>query len=385
MTPTLVIRHRPDLSLTDLQRIQTGGGAVMRSAHFGNWSPSNLSVAALGLRCVLVNTTMTGRDTTYHPSGVIVGRRFHPGLAAPGNALVVLSRVRRTPDVPGVETFFDRGANLADAHLDALAQAVPGSVIETYQDYLRRHQDLAAAVLEICADAAPELWRRQADATRGVSEMRTRPRNWAEVSATGVLGLSSGTSGWLIPKAIIILTMAVIDALTYRSPEVYHLSGPSMVHYVSDLDEALQRLYQAVAGRLSLPDQLLFNLAPTALMTLGAPSSDQPALDRLVDAWLTARAMRSRPGSSLPKPGPDRKAAYRQRKADRFRAYADLAWAAVSCATPFHGAGKPDFCSQYDLLVRGGTWYVHPWGAQTALGAVGKMIRTVTQLRRTAQ
>ena len=199
MTPALVIRQRPDLSLADLQRIQAGGGAVMRSAHFGNWSPSNLSVAALGLRCVLINTTMTGRDTTYHPSGVIVGRRFHPGLAAPGNALVVLTRVRRTPKVPGVEAFFDEGTNLADGHLDALNQAVPGAAIDTYEDYLRRHEDLATAVVEICADAAPDLWRRRADADRGVTEVETGPRNWADV-AEGVLGLSATTSGWLIPK-----------------------------------------------------------------------------------------------------------------------------------------------------------------------------------------
>jgi hypothetical protein len=218
-----------------------------------------------------------------------------------------------------------------------------------------------------------------------VREIQAPPRGWAEVSATGVLGLSTNTSGWLIPKAVTILTMAVIDALIYRTSEVYHLSGPSMVHYVGELDEVLQRLYQAVAARLALPDRLLFNLAPTALMTLGAPSSDRAVLDRLVDAWLTVKAMRRQSGSSLPDDETDRRDACRLRKADRFRAYADLTWAAMSCPTPFHGVGKPDFCSQYDLLVRGDTWYVHPWGAQTALGVVGKMIRTVTELRRTAE
>jgi hypothetical protein len=381
MTPTLVIKQRPDLSLADLQRIQANGGAVMRSAHFGNWSPSNLSVAALGLRCVLVNTTMTGRDIVYHPTGVVVGRRFHPGLAAPGNALVVLSRVRRAPNVPGVEQFFKQGANLATAHLDALGKAVPGSVIETYEDYLGRNADLAAAVLEIAADTAPTLWRRQVDRVRGVQEIGAPPRGWADVAPTGVLGWSGATSGWLIPKAVIILTMAVIDCVTYRTPEVYHLSGPSMVDYIGELDPVLQRLYQAVAGRLGLPDQLLFNLAPTALMTLGAPSCDRAALDRLIDTWLAARAYRELPSSSLPESETERQSTFRLRKASRFRAHTDLAWAAVSCATPFHRAGRPDFCSQYDLLVRGASWYVHPWGAQTALGKVGKMIRAVAELR----
>jgi hypothetical protein len=383
VTATFEVRLRPDLSLADLKRTDAGGGAVMRSAHFGNWSPSNLSVAALGLRCVLVNTTMTGRDVTYHPTGLVVGRRFHGGLASPGNALVVLTGVRRPPRLPGIEELFPVGANLAQAHLDALRKAVPPAVVETHEEYLHRRPDLAASLLEACADEAPELWRRRADECRGVVERDgdATAVTWARLAADGVLGFSADRSGWLIPKAVIILTMAVLDAVIHRTSEVYHLSGPSMVHYIGELREVLHRLYRAVAPRLGLPQRLVFHLAPTALMTLGAPETDRAALDRLVDAWLAVEATRGRerPSTSGVPTGHDD--VLRRRKRERTRAHAELAWAAAGCPTPFHRTARPTFCSQYDLLLRDTSWYPHPWAVCTPLGTVGRMTRRVQKLR----
>jgi hypothetical protein len=375
-----LVQHRPDLSLADLQKVQASGGAVMRSAHFGNWSPSNLSVAAAGLRCVLINTTITGRDTTYHPAGVIVGRRFHAGLARAGNGLVTLSRVRQPPRAAKLAQYFPTGSNLALAHLDALAKAVPGADLGTYADYLSEHRDLAAAVLEICAEARPDLWQRRADARRGVDDRSTapdRPQSWRELSGEGIVGFAGATEGWLIPKTVIILTMAVIDALVYRTDEVYHLSGPSMAQYIGSLDADLQQLYRAVAPKLGLPEQLVFHLAPTALMTLGSPSTQRGSVDRLVEAWLAVHGGRQH--AQLP--GADRAAVMRARQADRSRRHTELAWAAAACAYPFHRSHVPEFCSQYDLITLGAGWYLHPWGTETPLGDVGRMLRAIAKIR----
>lgn len=382
MPPRLVIQHRPDLSVAGLLRIQASGGAVMRSAHFGNWSPSNLSVAAVGLRCVLINTTITGRDTTYHPAGVITGRRLHGGLARAGNALVTLSRVRQPPKAVVLRPYFPLGANLASAHLDALAKAVPDAVLGTYADFLCEHEDLAAAVLEICTDHRPDLWQRRADVHRGVEDLGgapQRPRSWAELCAQGVVGFAGATEGWLIPKTLIILTMAVIDALAHRTSEVYHLSGPSMVQYIGRLGPDLQQLYQAVAPRLALPQELIFNLAPTALMTLGAPTTARRSVDRLVEAWLAVSG--SRRHATLPALASQRAEFFETRQAERLRARTELAWAAAECAFPFHRSDRPEFCSQYDLLELGASWYVQPWAAETPLGEVGRMLRTVATIR----
>lgn len=389
MNPRLIVRQRPDLSLADLQKTMRDGGSVLRSAHFGNWSPSNLAVAAAGLPCVLINTTITGRDTTYHPAGIIAGRRFHPGLVKSGNSLVTLSHVRRTPDVAGLESFFPLGANLAEAHQDALVKAIPQSNIVAYSQYLDCHQGTAAKILEICTQAKPELWSRRADVLRGVEEIdsdyASMPRNgvdWKTISSDGIVGFAGAASGWLIPKAIIILTMAVIEALRYGVNEVYHLSGPSMVHYIGMLDEDLQELYQAVATEMQLPNELEFNLAPTALMTLGAPVTERSSIDRLVESWLSADGARQH----VPLPNSAERHAdfFLNRKIARTRARTELTWAAMACATPFHPHAKPEFCSQYDLLVLGADWYTHPWGIETPLGEVGRMLRTVAKIRNTS-
>ncbi|MFD6299161.1 hypothetical protein ACFWFU_30515 [Streptomyces sp. NPDC060235] len=382
MSPRFVIQHRPDLSLADLLRIQASGGAVMRSAHFGNWSPSNLSVAAVGLRCVLINTTITGRDTTYHPTGVITGRRLQGGLARAGNALVTLSRVRQPPKSVVLRPFFPLGGNLASAHLDALAKAVPNAALGTYADLLREHEDLAAAVLEIATDRCPDLWQRRADVHRGVEDLGgapQRPRRWADLCAQGIVGFAGATEGWLIPKTLIILTMAVIDALTHQTSKIYHLSGPSMVQYIGRLSPDLQHLYQAVAPKLALPQELIFNLAPTALMTLGAPTTVRSSVDRLVETWLAFSG--SRQHAALPPMTSRRAEFFETRQAERLRARTELAWAAAECAFPFHRSNLPEFCSQYDLLELGASWYVQPWAAETPLGEVGRMLRTVANIR----
>ncbi|RVU20477.1 hypothetical protein EOT10_27815 [Streptomyces antnestii] len=278
--------------------------------------------------------------------------------------------------------FFSSGANLALAHLEALAKAVPDAVLGTYADYLNEHQTVASAVLEICADRRPDLWYRRADAQRGVDDLSStsnRPQKWEEFSREGVVGFDGATEGWLIPKTVIILTMAILDAFHFKTPEVYHLSGPSMVQYIGSLGADLEDLYRAVAPKIGLPTRLVFNLVPTALMTLGAPDGECSSVDRLVEAWLAVQGTRQH--HPLPSRAEDRPTFFHTRQAKQSRARTELAWAAASCPFPFHRSRVPEFCSQYDLLALDATWFVHPWGAETPLGEVGRMLRAVNDIR----
>lgn len=375
--PKIVIRDRWDMSLADLVAVQASGGAVLRSAHVGNWFPANLNVAAAGLRCVLINTTTLAADIKYHPSGVIVGRRFYPGLAAPRNTPAAIARVHRAP-IPGLDSCFPPGQSLAVAHVNALRKAIPQADVTLYENYARHHQALLTDLMELCANQMPELWRRRVKPNGGVQDVATEPPdespadrrhrqalipgNWRDIVRVGVFGVTDLRQGWLIPKAVLILSMAVADSMVYGVPDIYHLGGGSMIHYLDELLPTLQRLYEAVRPRLARQRDLIFNLVPAATGTLGVPSGDREALDRLVDAWLALRRLDHGSGSGDSKHG-------------RLRARASLSWAAASCPVPFYDLRDGTFCSQYDLLVSGSEWYAHPWGFQAPLGEVGQLTR----------
>jgi hypothetical protein len=365
--PQLTIRDRWDISLADLVVIQASGGAVLRSAHIGNWFPANLNVAALGLRCVLINTTTLAADNKYHPAGIIVGRHLHPGLSAPHNTPVAIAKVHRAP-IPGIAEFFAPGQSLAAAHVHALRKAVPQADVTMYEDYAQCHGALLTDLMELCADEMPELWRRRVKPNGGVQDVATEPPAEAPL---GVFGVTDRRQGWLIPKAVLILTMAVVDSFVYGTPEIYHLGGASMIHYLDDLLPILQRLYCAVQPRLGGRRDLIFNLVPAATETLGAPGTDRDAVDRLVEAWLTLQRLDR--GS-----GPE--SARKERLASRARARASLSWAAASCPFPFYDLREAAHCSHYDLLVSGSEWYAHPWGYETPLGRVGQMTRATLAL-----
>jgi hypothetical protein len=383
--PQIVIRDRWDMSLADLVAIQASGGAVLRSAHIGNWFPANLNVATLGLRCVLINTTTLAADIKYHPSGVIVGRRFCAGLAAPRNTPAAIAAVHRAP-VPGLAGFFKPGQSLAVAHVNALRKAVRQADVTLYEDYAERHRELLTGLMELCADEMPELWRRRVKPNGGVQDVATEPSDetpadrrhrlalipgsWRDMVRAGVFGVTDRRQGWLIPKAVLILSMAVVDSLVYGTPEIYHLGGGSMIHYLDELLPTLQRLYAALRPRVGGQRDLIFNLVPAAAGTLGVPCADREALDRLVDAWLAVR--RSGRGSGGGWAG---LAGKHELLAGRLRARAALSWAAASCPVPFYDLRDGTYCSQYDLLLSGNDWYAHPWGFQTPLGEVGQMTR----------
>ncbi|MFE5549499.1 hypothetical protein ACFQ71_37595 [Streptomyces sp. NPDC056534] len=388
MSTAFEVRPRYDLSLADVVAIQAEGGAVLRSAHPGNWSPGNLTVASLGLRCVLTDLTMTGADDIYHPSGIIVGRRFHPGLCRKSRSLVVKTPVRRRTRsrLPGgLEEWFPGGKNLARAHCDALRAAVPAADVTFFSDYLMEDYEFAVRALEIAADAMPQLWRRlhvpglgvvdAADVAAGkgafqqIRGMSARPGSWAEIQKTGVLGVTEADHGWLVPVEVMCLLMAVLDGRRFGTSDVYHLGGVRMMHYIAGLLPSLQTMYGAMAEELRLPDEFNFHLVPSANMTLGVPRHDRTALDHLVDVYLSAygNSDDSGPGQNT--------------RPDRFKDLARLSWAADSCAVPFFDVRDANYCSQYDLLVQEEEWYMSPWALEAPLGEVGRMISAIDRLR----
>ena len=358
----------------------------MRSAHPGNWSPSNLSVAALGLRCVLTDLTLTGADNIYHPSGIIVGRRFYSGLCRRSRSLVTRTRIRdsvRRKPPAGLDDWFPGGKNLAQAHCDALRKAVPVSEVTFFSDYLVEDADFALRAIEIAANTMPHLWRRMNVPDVGVVDVSSRdaaeaprsgwpsvqPSGWLDIERVGVFGVTNPDYGWLIPVEVMCLMMAVLDGRRFSTPEVYHLSGVQMMNYVSGITPALQGLYAAAAEQLNLPGRFVLNLAPSANMTLGVPHSDRALLDHLVDCYLLAQ---EGIGSTATSQGA---------RAERFRALSRLNWAADCCAVPFFDVRDANYFSQYDLLVQEAQWYMSPWALEAPLGEVGRMLSTVKKLR----
>lgn len=270
----LNIQPNDTVSINDLVGLQEQGFSVMRSAHVGNLSPYNLTLAASGIRMLLVDHNVTGVDKNYFPE-----KQLSQGASielAP-NGLVV-SRVATS------KGFLD------DQHIDAMQQALPEATFFTNTEYLQANDIVASEITALALTYKPELFERIVKAD-GTTEQVV---NGAElVDAFGVLQLSSNPRAEkpavIMPNLLDILINFVVEELESGKQTQYHISGPDMIRYINSLQKDLQDLYQIVRSNAPfgnrLPALLNVQLVPAADARFATTSQYEKDLEAVFEEF----------------------------------------------------------------------------------------------------
>lgn len=160
------------VSITDLVAKQLAGFSVLRSAHVGNLSPYNLTIAEAGIPLLSVDHTVTGADTNYFPE-LELSRADVQKVANLGK---IVSRAATYG-----------GVHLDQKHLEAVSFAVPGSQVFTNTEYLQSNEAIAGEIVGIALDESPQLFTRLATPEGNAIK---RPRVDSMVSHVGVMQLN---------------------------------------------------------------------------------------------------------------------------------------------------------------------------------------------------
>ncbi len=378
------ISRRDDLSLADLQRLDREGHSVMKSPHPGNVYLNNLAVAHLGIRMLFHDRTFGRADKNFHPHKVIRGGESET-IADPDVMMTHACVLQPSRLMNG---YFPVGERVAVCHLNALAEAVPGTRMELYTDYLRVREDLVLEILRRGSEGPieyPHGWRRVVDEKGRIHERRT-PSHWREIEEIGIYGLHGKSAGWIMPNVFNILVDGVIETTEFATSDIYHLSGPDMICYIKQLEDTLNTIYERlVTSNMGVREHICFHIVPAAPMRLATTIDRSQALDALVKLYLEIADENRSAGVEI-REAETVSLVQKRRAIEKWAAIRKgfrtrLVEAAQQCPEIFYEIASGSFVSQYDVLERGGV-YVHPWGVHTPLSTVATTIKELQNLFR---
>lgn len=270
---TLQIQPNDSVSINNLLALQKRGFSVMRSAHIGNLSPYNLTLADAGIPLLLVDHNVTGADKNYFPE-VVLTQSGETRVAEDGTV------TSRTP--------VGDGQFLDELHVAGISKALPNATIITNTEYLRQNEAVAGEIAGLAAQYFPEEFNRivQPDGTTqqvdsavdmldrlGIMQLNDDPR--AERPAV------------LMPNMLDIMVNFVVEALQSEKNVQYHVSGPDMIVYSVEKKrlEKLQNFYEVIKREASfadrLPRRLIVQLVPGSNARFATSIKNQPKLTDL--------------------------------------------------------------------------------------------------------
>jgi hypothetical protein len=89
--------------------------------------------------------------------------------------------------------------------------------------------------------------------------------------------------GMILPNEMNILLDFLMEAISYGTDSVAHISGPTMVNYVGKIMPAMNAMYQRlVDAGFDLPEQLKVKLIPAAGVRFVVGSDQRNQLDELL-------------------------------------------------------------------------------------------------------
>ena len=387
----LTIIEKPDVSINDLIQIQADGISVLRSAHVGNLSPYNLALAQSGVRILLVDHNITGKDKNYFPE-----------LAASTTGTERLVRDGLLSSRTVLDTGDTKDARYLDQfHIRTIEKAIPNSQLITNTDYVRKHDAIANEVLSISAACMPELFTRIVTADGSTKHVDDGTRRLQEKGALQLADDPRTVDGAvLIPNAVDIVLNFLIEALDSGEAVQYHLSGPAMVQYVLKQKEpmlpVLQMLYSDIVSKASfgskLPDCLLVNLVPTAEAKFATTSARQPQLDNLlavIAAGESGKQLLAAARASFFKEDACTDPRERQtledlQRSEQARLVGAIALAAEATPEHFTEPRSTGFITQYDVLNEGGLYVpsTNRTATMAALRALTVVIDNAVKKRR---
>jgi hypothetical protein len=274
----LEIIRQEELSLDDLVNKQSDGYSVLRSAHVGNARLYNQVLANVGVQMLLVDHNVTGIDKNYMPESVITGQES----LVLAEDMQVCSRTEVLDPFEGIRKYLD------ELHAENLSAAFPESRVVTNTEYLRSNESIAAELFNICAEAMPELFKREIETNDTVTHRIVGQPAYRASDALQLQDNPRTDGGVLIPNEIDILINFVVEFLNTEQPKQYHLSGPDMISYINGIIPTLQKLSAAVASKASfasmLPSTLQVEMVPGTAFRFASTIKNKLNIDTFAEA-----------------------------------------------------------------------------------------------------
>lgn len=384
LEPQLEIIKSPEISINDLMRYRELGFSALRSAHVGNFSPYNLTIADAGIPILCVDHNITGIDRNYMPESINTQTAVE--TIAPIGQLTCRTLVGETAN----------SSYLDDLHQQSVRQAVANAEIFTNTEYLRRNEPVVGEIVRLALAESPAVFNRlvlssgrtcrQPDAatmveSRGIMQLNDDPR--AEKAAV------------LMPNILDMMANFIIEALESGEAVQYHLSGPDFVKYIDGLLPDLQRLYDCIKRRASfgprLPARLTVRMVPTAEARFATTDARRPLLD---DALAAVRAADeeiavNQPArkafftSTVAKEPAARKAFVAELRTRETALEREAAEKLALLPELFIDPGTPGFITQYDAANEGGL-YAAPINREASMADLASLTSRMKRLLKRA-
>lgn len=273
----LVLETAWDLSINDLLTEQAAGRSVLRTPHVGNMPVHNMALLDAGIPAWLVDYAVADKDPDYRAETVLQDGESTDIACAEGRLTC------RAKTEEGTEVWLDK------YHLAGLTEALPNAHLETYTDYVRRHETVAGETFSILARQFPDSFTHQVTA----DGLRMRTAAKEDVHSQDIMQLAddhrSGEA--LLPSNTHnLLATFVIEALESGADIQYHVSGSSLFKYAfaNRTAEQLDRMYRTVRAEATfgakLPRALQVMIVPARAAVWATTDHRRESMDALIAA-----------------------------------------------------------------------------------------------------
>lgn len=340
------VKIRRDVSLGELAELVRNGESVTRTPHVGNLYPSNLACLAQGIPALVYDMTIGEKDKNYHPHLCISGNWGQ----TVGNKELFLSHatVEHEPQIHAKR--FPRGERLAACHVKALRELYPKTSITLFSDWLTSNYERLLPLMSLVSKEMPGLFERYICKDGRIEDPKETMRRYQHHP---ILGLTD-SHGWVVPLPCTVAFQAIFEALDFGSARVWHLSGPDMYKYITDLEDKLNELYDLARRQFpGLPDNLEYNLVPVSNLRFAVRASEKASLDALLELYGNYMKALVVSQSNMDDEGAR---AMRTKRSCEGR----IPEAIRDCLTPFYKIETAKYLTQYDLLADNEALYIHP-------------------------
>jgi len=260
-----------NLSINELVEKIREGFDVQRSAHVGNLSAYNLTLADAGIPMLLVDQNQTGKDSNYYPE--LVMTREGMDQVAPFGRIVCRTAV-------------ESGQFLDDMHIESIERALPDSTVYTNTSFLRENLDISEAVVGLGFQYGPEMFGRVSTA-EGVMQ----PVSYESVTGLEIMQLADDPREAkvmrVMPNVLDIVICFAVQARNSGRDVIYHVSGPDMVKYIKKETAQINFFYDLLAQlptMSDLPKKLRVEIAPGASAVLATTTAKKAELEAIEES-----------------------------------------------------------------------------------------------------
>jgi hypothetical protein len=389
---SIAIVKANSLTLNDVLRLRAEGREIVYTPHIGNRWREDLYLARAGIPSALVSRNQAYVDTIDRPHQVRVSGKDLQLASEEQRGILLPFIVADGSDVAEIERTFPEYVGLSPAtmHLRSNIAAVPGACVEVdrllflQDEFSSRVVDVLAAVAEA---KTYRVFTRNIAGGRMVDalgeETQQDVQRWMDVCRVLISNVETGivdrsVVGPVPTNAFMIMAHAFRELFRLmneggggiENPQVYTVSGPSMINYVRSLQFEMSEIYRIARDRFpGLPPSFTYNFVPGANFDF-VPTVSETDSAAIVNDALELMESSNDMSARIAAGGPERNAIIDERSKLRKRIF-DISkeFAAVRPSM--------SFVSQYDVL-RGEALIDPPFLRDVPLCDIDRFFRATT-------